>query len=198
MGIMRVGVRFRAFALLAGAALALHQLRYLLAYGHNTETALGASGHAYFAVLTPIVLTLVALGFLQFGLRLHRARTHGATEGGMPTTGKLWASATLCLAAVYCAQELIEGQLAGGHAGGIAGVVGGGGWIAGILAFVMGGLIAVLLRGANHVIRVAAAHASTRPRNEAPFVLVASICDLPRLDTLACFQAGRGPPPTFA
>jgi len=65
----------------------------------------------------------------------------------------------MTLAAAYCGQELIEGWLAAGHPAGVAGLVlQHGGWIGLACAPIVGGLIALAVRGAT---------AATEPRTSA-------------------------------
>src|SRR5438309_135790 len=51
----------RGAALMPAAALAVHQLRYALAYGGGASHALAAQGHAYLSSLTPWIVLLAGL-----------------------------------------------------------------------------------------------------------------------------------------
>src|SRR5437764_15311166 len=62
---------------------------------------------------------------------------------------RAWAVAFVVLVAAYCAQELCEGMIAGGHPVGLAGVFGSGGWFALPLACVVALLVALGLRSGN-------------------------------------------------
>src|SRR5918992_3424148 len=66
-------VTLRSLALLAGAALALHELRYALAPQPH------GSAHGYLDWVVPLVATLLALGAGAYVLALARAR-----EGMLP------------------------------------------------------------------------------------------------------------------
>jgi len=61
MVVSALSIRARAFALLPLAALGVHQLRYRLAFGHESDHELTAQGHAYLASLTPILVLIAAL-----------------------------------------------------------------------------------------------------------------------------------------
>src|SRR5215218_3807227 len=52
----RGGLTLRAMALLAPGTLAVHELRYLAAYGGDAQPSLDHQGHAYLAALTPLVV----------------------------------------------------------------------------------------------------------------------------------------------
>ena len=60
------------------------------------------------------------------------------------------------LVAVYAVQEFLEGLVAAGHPGGVHGIVGHGGWWAGVLAVAVGAVIALLLRVATVVVEAVA------------------------------------------
>src|SRR5689334_1798670 len=66
----------RRASLLALGALALHQLRYALAYGGETSSALERQGHSYLGDLGPIVVALA--------LSIVCARLLGAAAGRLP------------------------------------------------------------------------------------------------------------------
>jgi hypothetical protein len=107
-----------------------------------------------------------------------------------------WRAASLALVAIYVVQESLEGALAGGHPAGIAAVFAGGGWTALPLALLIGGLIALLTRGAR------AAEGALHPwlavvlvaRPARSLVATATSSACPRRTPLARLLAGRGPP----
>jgi hypothetical protein len=184
-------VTWRSLALLAAAALALHELRYEIApQAHEAR-------HGYLSWVTPIVATLVALGAGAYVLALARAREAKGPVSAVPPArfAALWPAASIALAAMYGVQELVEGVLAAGHAAGAAAAVAHGGWVGFLLAPALGALVAVLLRGADAVLarvaRGAPEHGFAAPppgRPEASVFLA--------LDPLARNLAGRGPPLT--
>src|SRR5438067_5643427 len=117
-----LGLRLRAVALLGVGALAVHQLRYLLAYGHSSSNALALQGHAYLVVLAPVVGVLVMLASIELLMRVAMPRKTPAAEALLPSPLRLWMLASACLAAVYSVQEWLEGAAEAGHPGGLAGV----------------------------------------------------------------------------
>ena len=156
--------RPRAAALLAGGAFALHQLRYLLGYGSRSHHELAAQGHAYLTVVAPLIAVVLLLAAADVLMRITRTRPDGLCE--QPSLRQLWAIAAGFLFSAYCLQESLEGLLATGHPGGVAGVLGYGGWAAGPLAVAIGFVVVLLLRGADRAIELAAEPALriARPR----------------------------------
>jgi hypothetical protein len=147
--------RPRAAALLAGGAFALHQLRYLLAYGSGSHHELAAQGHAYLTAVAPLVAVVLLLVAADVLTRITGARPGGPGEAP-PSLRRLWAVAAGFLFSAYCFQESLEGLFASGHPGGVAGVLGHGGWVAGPLAIVIGFVVALALRAADRAIALAA------------------------------------------
>lgn len=149
-----VPLSLRGAAAMPAAALAVHQLRYKLAYGAGASHALAAQGHAY---LTSLVPWIVLLATLSLGATLGRfAMRWGAGAGAGTRSGRMagvrvWLAASAALFAVYAGQELLEGLFASGHLGGLAAVLGAGGWWAVPVALLVGGLLALALRGAHAV-----------------------------------------------
>ena len=146
--------RPRAAALLAGGAFALHQLRYLIGYGSRSHHELAAQGHAYLTVVAPLIAVVLLLAAADVVTRLTGARPGGLGE--QPSLRRLWAVAAAFLFSAYCLQESLEGLLSSGHPGGVAGVLGHGGWEAGPLAVVIGLVVAFALRVADNAIALAA------------------------------------------
>jgi hypothetical protein len=193
-----LGLKFRAAALLAAGALAVHQLRYLLAYGHGSHQQLALQGHAYLTVFAPVVAGVLMLAAVELLVKVACAGRGSSGEPALPTRPKLWALASTCLLLVYASQEWIEGQLAPGHPAGPAGVLGHGGWLAVVLSAIIGLFVALALRGAGTAIE----HAARRNRPRSPR---SDSCRAPRLpvrarkpalDVLSLFLAARGPPLT--
>src|SRR3954469_14927463 len=96
----------RAGALLMSAALALHELRYLVAYGHHSQRALAEQGHAYLGVVHVLAGVLLAVAAGAFLTRVVTARRTGAGEAAPPRFIALWLGASLALVAIYSGQEL--------------------------------------------------------------------------------------------
>lgn len=138
-----IGPRAQSASLIALGAFAVHQLRYAVAYGGDTGSALAGQGHGYLTHLVPLVL--------GFGLAVLTARLVRAVLGGSPSPRaerRLKATSyAFGIAAVFCCQELAEGALFAGHASGLAAIFAGGGWTALPLAALFGVLAALLDRG---------------------------------------------------
>jgi hypothetical protein len=145
--------RSRAAALLAGGAFALHQLRYLLGYGHHSHGELARQGHAYMTLLAPLVAVVLMLVVADFCARMLGARA-ARHPGRAPRLGQVWAAFTLCLLAAYVAQETLEGALAAGHPAGAAALLGHGGWVALPLAAAIGLAVAVLVLGVQQALEL--------------------------------------------
>ena len=185
-----MAARLRSCALLAAGALALHQLRYMLAYGHDAGAALREQGHAYLAPVTAAVVSIVVIA-LAIGLRRLAA---GAPADQGRRLLRLWPGATGALLAVFAAQESIEGVLTPGHPGGLAALVGHGGWVAAPLAVAIGLLIALMLRGVPRATYPVARLTRAAVRR-APLVLAARPAPPPRRFPVLATAAGRAPPP---
>jgi len=180
----------RGAALLPAGALVVHQARYRLAFGAEAPQALAAQGHGYLSALVPWIALLAALAL---GATLGRLARLGRTPraGAGPCT---WLAATLALVAVYAGQELLEGLLAAGHPGGLAGVLGDGGWLALPLALAVGGLLALGLRAADAATLPDAPAAPRPPAPAAPLSLLLVEPFVRRARPLARAAAGRAPP----
>src|SRR4051794_1175802 len=97
----------RATALVAAAALALHELRYLIGYGGGTPEALASQGHAYLPVVSALAGALFAVALAQLAARVLR----GSGEQAPPRLRMAWAWASLALLVIFVAQESLEGVL---------------------------------------------------------------------------------------
>ncbi len=164
-GTARPTAATRAFALLALGALAVHELRYLLAYGGQAQSAMASQGHGYLGELTPalVVLALSALCGRLAAATLGRG-IHAGRRRSILRSASAFVAA---LGMIFAAQELVEGALFAGHPGGLAAVFGGGGWLAAPLALAVGLLAACadgLLAGTERVLMRRAA----RPRQRLP------------------------------
>ena len=179
-------------AMLSAGAFGVHQLRYALAYGEGAEDALSASGHGYLAVVEPLIGLTLAFTFAYAVWRVV-----GGKRWQPASRRRLACGFAVTLLLVYTGQELIEGELAVGHADGLAGVFGAGGWIAVPSALIIGGLLSLGIRLADAMSEAAvvsgagwrARPAATRMAwhgGTSPLV--------PRTSPLARHVAGRGPP----
>jgi hypothetical protein len=189
-------IKLRATALVAVASLALHELRYVAGYGSHAHDAIASQGHGYLPFAGAAAVVILAAASAQLLAALARAWRTGAGEGAELPLGLAWLAASLALTGVYTGQELLEGAFASGHPGGIAAVTAHGGLLAYPLAFVLGGLVALALRGARAAVDVVARRASRpslpRPRVRSPRPL--SPLDLTRPAALAGGRSVRGPP----
>lgn len=189
-------LRSRGLLLLPVGAFVVHQLRYRIAYGPQASAQLAAQGHSYLDSFAPWLVLLLCLATGSFLARLAQALATGRrAEGGRSFT-VVWLTTSFLLGAIYVVQELLEGLVAAGHPSGIAGVVGHGGWWAGVVAVVVGAAIALVLRAEAAVLDAVAGLASwprhaRRAWHSAPAVAFAFA---PRPRPLATSRAGRAPP----
>src|SRR4051812_49338437 len=133
--------RVRLAALLAVGAFALHQLRYLIAFGGSSSTELAQQGHGYMSDLLAPLAVLVVAATLATLIR--------GTEGASAAPVSLGRRAVVfagALLAIFAGQELLEGLIASGHPAGSAAVFAQGGWIAAPLAVAVGALLALVAR----------------------------------------------------
>lgn len=190
--------RLRAAALLFAGGLAVHELRYLAAYGAGAQRAEADQGHAYLTMLSPLVATAAVLALTAWLIRMLGGRPAPGVPAPSLRFSRLWAGASGLLLGLYVLQETLEGLLAAGHPTGVAGVFGHGGWTAVALALAVGAVLALLLRAAE--VPLGAPARAPRPQGPAPVVALPAGRDPapPRLRPLARHLAGRGPPPTSA
>jgi len=196
--ITSVSTRSRGLLLLPVGAFVVHQLRYRIAYGPHADAQLQAQGHSYLDSFAPWLVLLLCLAAGSFLARVAQAAASGRVERRRHSFGAVWAASSGTLMAVYAVQELLEGFVAAGHPAGLHGIVGHGGWWAGVLAVVVGAAIAVLLRVAGAVVdAVARAYHRRRP-STATLDVPRAQGSRPRPRPLALAQAGRAPPHSFA
>ncbi len=143
----------RSSALIALAALGVHQLRYLIAYGGGAHEELARQGHGYLFGALPI-LAGFAIAALAAGL-LRAAITSSPAPALASTRGRA-AIYAVAILAVFVVQETTEGVLFAGHASGLAAVLSAGGWLALPLALLFGSLCALLDGGLARVERAVA------------------------------------------
>jgi hypothetical protein len=188
----RSAQRVRLASILALGAFALHQLRYLIAFGGSSSEELARQGHGYLADASPVLGVLALSAVLATLIR-------GGLGAGLVRT-PLWRRASIfagALLSIYLAQESLEGLLAAGHPAGLACVVAEGGWLAIPLVLVLGGL-AALVAGALEGVEVAiAVRRRSEPRRPRAVIRPRGTraCSTPRLTPLA-FGLARRPPPS--
>jgi hypothetical protein len=149
----------RLAALLAAGAFALHQLRYLIAFGASASGEPVAPGHGYMTdLLVPIAVLALAAALATL---IRGTEAAPAIRASLARRAAIFAAALL---AIYGCQESLE-ILATGHGFGFDTLVAAGGWIALPLALGIGALSAVIARALEGVERaIAVAHAVRRRR----------------------------------
>ncbi len=187
----------RTAALVALGALAVHQLRYLAAYGGGAGHELSRQGHGYLTQALPVV---VALAVAALAACVLRAALSGAEADG-PSARRRALPYAIAIAVVFASQETIEGALFTGHAGGLAAVFAGGGWLALPLALLCGWACALLDRGVQRLERIAGRACAPRTQRPRPDRVVGrSLRAAARLSpaTPLAFGLARRPPPALA
>jgi hypothetical protein len=184
--------------LVPAAALAVHQLRFTLAFGGSAGRELALQGHAYLHSLTPWIVLSLALAVGSFIRAVGRAMAgqRSAPRYAVSLAG-LWLLCSACLVAIYVTQECLEGVFVIGHPAGLAGIFGFGGWWSIPAALCVGLVLAAIFHGArwalDEVARRSAPPTTPHPaRVGTPPRPVDAL--LPRLPPLAAGCSGRGPP----
>jgi hypothetical protein len=185
-------------AVVPAAAIAVHQLRYWLAFGSSAGVELQRQGHSYLHSVAPWVAVALAWAVGAFLSAFGRAM-NGHTSA--PRYGlslfALWLTCAASLVVIYSCQEFLEGLLATGHPAGLVGIFGYGGWWAIPSALCVGLVLAALLHGARWVLHEVAARRAGRVHAPSPAVVPVPRpveFSLPRLAPLALGWCGRGPP----
>ena len=184
----------RPTALIAGGALSVHELRYVLAPGGSIEPV---AGHGYMPLASLAVALLLGCACAQLLTRVAHAHRGGSAEPGRAGLGLTWLLAASSLVAIFAAQELAEGFLTGGRAHGPEAVFASGGWIAVPLSTFVGALVALGL-GVARAVLAAAATVSARRRGRPPRAALrrppGELALRRRTSLLALHLAGRAPP----
>lgn len=193
------------------ATVAVHQLRYVFAYGSGAGHELALSGDEYVGALLPgfALLALVAVGFgvLSLWRAVHRRRLRSSRAPSrssslsfrrVPSLPVLWAAATLLLLGGYLVQESLEVVLGSAHTSIVGQAFADGGWWVLPAAALVGLGWALAVRGTRAVLALALRRARRKRRRDGTVVLVP-----PRgryssfrldLNPLARRLAGRAPP----
>ena len=194
--ITSVSLRSRGLLLLPVGAFVVHQLRYRIAYGPQASAQLAAQGHSYLDSFAPWLVLLLCLATGTFLARIAQALATGRPAERGRSFGAVWVVSSTLLIAIYAVQEFLEGLVAAGHPAGLAGIVGHGGWWAGIVAAGVGAVIAALLHVGTAVVDAFARAATSRRRARLPFLHLRPVASasVVRPSPLATARAGRAPP----
>jgi hypothetical protein len=184
--------------LVPAAALAVHQLRFTLAFGGGAAREMALQGHSYLHSITPWIVLSLALAAGSFIRAVGRAMAgqRSAPRYALSLTA-LWLLCTACLLAIYVTQECLEGLFLVGHPAGVAGIFGYGGWWAIPAALCVGLILAAIFHGARWALdEVARRNAPSVTKPPSQDLTPARPVDalLPRLAPLAAGCSGRGPP----
>ena len=185
-------------ALVPPAALAVHQLRFLLAYGGGAGADLQRTGHSYLHSVIPWLVALIALSAGGFLRALGRAFSGNCTlrRYSISFLG-LWLTCTGVLVTLFVCQELLEGIFATGHPAGLVGVFGYGGWWSVPASICLGLVLAAWFHGARWILAEVQRKAPRRwtaVPGRAPGWLAAHEARLPGPALLAGGVSQRGPP----
>jgi hypothetical protein len=157
--------RIAQVAVLPPAAFAVHQLRYMLAFGANAGIELQRTGHSYLHSLVPWLIATLAIAVGVFLQALGRAfagqtsaRSYSASLLG------LWLTCSAALLAIFICQEFLEGVFLTGHPAGLQGIFGFGGWWAVPASLCIGLVVAALFHGARWVLHEVARRHAERTR----------------------------------
>jgi peptidoglycan biosynthesis protein MviN/MurJ (putative lipid II flippase) len=181
----------RRAALLIAGAFAVHQLRFVVSYGDGAGRVLSEPGHEYLPFAGAAAATLILMAAALFGRSLVHAKRGHMPEPGAVAFRRLWIENAIALVAMYVAQEGIEGAVAPGHP-----IWAHGGWTVVPLAIAVGGLVALLVAGANKAL-AAVARSASAPGEDWSLGRAASSAVsvvLVELDAVARHLAGRAPP----
>jgi hypothetical protein len=182
----------RALLAISAGGLVVHELRYRLA-GVEADHA----AHAYMPWLQLVVGVLVLAGVVEFVVRLARLVGRGPdVSGEPPPTRVLWPVLSVVVLALVGGQEAAELLWLGAHDdhGLVGGLLSHGGWLLVALSVLVGGLCALVLRGAAVLVR-AVTRAPLRCRRSVALASIAAAWGWrPVGHVLARRLAGRGPP----
>lgn len=198
-GARRAGVRaLGRAALMPVAAFAVHELRFLAAFGGQAGVELQRQGHSYLQSLVPWIVLVIAVSVGGFLWALGRALSgqRSLQRYSLSLIG-LWFVCSAALVTIYVSQEFLEGLFVTGHPAGLAGVFGHGGWWSVPAALGVGLILAAVFHGARRVLdEVAKRHAGPLIGSAARALAVAQPGDvrLSRLAPLAEGWSDRGPP----
>ncbi|HEX3616945.1 MAG TPA: hypothetical protein VHU61_10425 [Solirubrobacteraceae bacterium] len=180
------------------AAFAVHQLRFLLAFGSGAGAELKETGHSYLHSVVPWIMLLVGLSVGAFLWSLGQAAAGKRSESRRGQSFiALWLACASCLLAIYCTQEFLEGLFATGHPTGLAGIFGFGGLWSIPSAAGVGLVLASLMYGASWTLARVSLSCKSLPRarpRRVPLVLCPRAIVRRPVEPLVRGWCDRGPP----
>ena len=185
----------RTAALIAGGALSVHELRFLIAPAGAAEAS--SAGHGYLPLAGFLVAVALAAALAHLAAVVGRAIRTGRHEPGGSGFAATWVAVTVAIAAVFLTQEAVEAALTGRAGEGLSAVLGSGGWMAFPLAVAIGALVALALAGARAAVAAAAGRAEcpALPSNHADWIAFGlQPGHPPAFAALAGHLSGRAPP----
>jgi hypothetical protein len=184
--------RIRAGILFLAGGLLLHQVRYAVAPADLAREF--ATAHRYLWWLVPVVGTLLFVAAVHFAAHLRTPERDRLPR--LPSVRALWAVVAPALVVAFAGQEFVESLIFRDQLLTWAELAGGNGWVVLPLAVAVGGVVALLLKGAVKAQRWALGrHApSTSGRGSRPAVRPSAVVLVPRASVLARELAGRAPP----
>jgi hypothetical protein len=180
------------------AAFAVHQLRFVLAFGSGAGAELKETGHSYLHSVVPWIMLVVGLSVGVFLWSLSRAVAgkRSETKPGLSFFA-LWLTCASCLLIIYCTQETLEGLFATGHPTGLIGIFGFGGLWSIPSAVGVGLVLASLIYGADWTLEQVSLRCTSapraRPRRVPPVLSPRTIVSRP-VEPLVRGWCDRGPP----
>jgi hypothetical protein len=177
-------------------AVAVHQLRYLLAYGSDAGRELAEQGDSYVHSLTPWLVAAVAVAIGATIAHWVASPRPGRNAKRRPLW-QVWALASVSMLLAYTVQEGLEVVLGSAHTSVWNQAYGDGGWWAVPAALAVGFAWSLLARGAAFIAeRLGGRARGTTRGSVAPPdpIQRARPSRRPRFSPLAGRSAGRGPP----
>lgn len=183
--------RVRALLAVLVGGLLVHELRYRLAGVEADQAA-----HGYMPWLQLVIGVLVLAGVVEFAVRLARLVGRGPDmRDGPPPARVLWPVLSVILLVLVGGQEAVELRWLAAHDHELlGGLLAHGGWLIVPLSVLVGGLCALVLRGAA-VLAGAIARTTLECRRSTALATIAAARGWrPVGRVLARRLAGRGPP----
>jgi hypothetical protein len=185
--------RVRAALLFLVGELIVHQGRYAVAPPELVREF--APAHRYLWWAIPVAGALLFLAIGHWCARLRR-RPERDPMPRLPGVRAMGAAVAVALLAAFGLQECAESLIFRGHLPAAGELAGMNGWVTLPLAAAMGGVIALLLKGAVRVLRWAQARSApaARSRGRRGHLAPPAVHLVPSSSVLARWLAGRAPP----